>query len=131
MLKRTGATVWAQAILYKEEVYIILLYGSEIWVVMGVMLKVMEGFYHWVAIRISDNIDRRTMDGECEWPPVEDALEISGLWPIKEYIQRRQSTITEHIVCRPIYELCMGAEKTTGYGQSMRWWYQGVVQEVE
>ena len=117
--------------LYKAVLQMVLIYVRESWVVMGAMLKFMEGFHHQEDRRISGNMDQRTLGVEWQWPPVADALEISSLWPIKEYIQRQQATITEHISYRPIYELCMGAEKTTGYSQSMRWWYQGVVQEVE
>ena len=60
-----------------------------------------------------------------------DALEISGLWPINEYIQRRKSTITVHIAYQFIYELFTGAEKMSKYSQFMRWWDQDVGQEVE
>ena len=82
--------------------------------VTGAILKVIEGFHHrvarWIAVKTAwSNVDR-----EWECPPVEYALEISGLWPIKDYIQRRQATITAHISCRTIYELCTGLERMTG-----------------
>ena len=34
-----------------------------------------------------------------------EALDVAGLWHMKEYIQRRQSTIVDYIANRPIYEL--------------------------
>ena len=55
-----------------------------------------------------------------------DALEIAGLCPIKECIQRQQATIVEHIYFRPIYELCMGSEKISGSSRFVRWWDQEV-----
>ena len=44
----------------------VILYGSESWVVMGAMLKVLEGFHHRAARRIAGMTDRRAEDGEWE-----------------------------------------------------------------
>ena len=57
---------------------------------------------------------------------MDEALEIARLWPIKEYIQRRQGTVAAQVVCRPIYELCTGAERIPGTsmlcsGRIMTW----------
>ena len=49
VLKKAGATVWTQAMMYRAVVQAVLLYGSDIWVVMGAMLKVIEGFNHQMA----------------------------------------------------------------------------------
>ena len=65
----------------------VLLHESDIWEVTGLMLKVLEGFHHWSAQRISVIMDRHMKDGEWEYLPVADALESSGIWKIKEYIQ--------------------------------------------
>ena len=51
-----------------------------------------------------------------------EALEATGLWTIKEYIRRRQATIAEYITNRPIYELCMGAERMPGSNRFIQWW---------
>ena len=61
VLTRTGVTVWGRVMLYKAEVKTILLYWSEIWVVTGSMLKVLEGFHHQVAIRIEGKTARCTV----------------------------------------------------------------------
>ena len=39
--------------IFKAVVQMVLLYGSESWVVTYVMLKVLEGFHHWVDRRIA------------------------------------------------------------------------------
>ena len=62
---------------------------------------------------------------------MEDALEISGLYPIEDYIQQRQATIVAHLEWRPICEMCMGADKIPGSSRQMRWWDQDVGREVE
>ena len=49
VLTKSGAVVWSQEMIYKTVVQTVLLYGSKIWVAMGEMLTVLEGFHHWVA----------------------------------------------------------------------------------
>ena len=68
--------------------------------------------------------------GEWECPPVDEALDIYRLCPIKEYIQRRQATVAAQVVFRPIYDICTGAGKIPVTRMFMQWWDQGVVQEV-
>ena len=58
-------------------------------------------------------------------------MEVSGMYPIKEYVQRRQATIAAHIANRPIYELYTGVENIPGSSRFMRWWYQYMVREVD
>ena len=38
--------------MYKAVKQSVILYGSESWVVTGEMIKLLEGFHHWVARRI-------------------------------------------------------------------------------
>ena len=53
VLERTGATVRAQGVIYKAVAHSVILYGDESWVVMGEMLKILEGFHHWAQRRIT------------------------------------------------------------------------------
>ena len=108
-----------------------LLYGSGIWVVTRAMLKVLEGFYHRAARRIMGMTAKHVADGEWEYPPEVVAIEAAGLHPIQEFIQRRQVTILEQVVCCPIYELCIELDRRPGMSRMMRWWYQDVVNESE
>ena len=50
----------------------VLLYGSEILVVTGAMLKLLEGLHHLSAIRIAGMTVQRTMIRDWECPPVSD-----------------------------------------------------------
>ena len=65
VVTKTGATVRAQGILYKSIIQSVLLYGSNRWVVMGSMLKLLEVFHHWPVSRISGMTARRTIIREC------------------------------------------------------------------
>ena len=49
VLESTVATVWAQGAMYKAGEQSVILYGSNIWVVTGERLKVLEGFHHRAA----------------------------------------------------------------------------------
>ena len=53
---------------------------------------------------------------------MEEALDATGLWKIKEYIWRWQAAITEYIVNHPRYELWMGADQIIESIRLMQWW---------
>ena len=73
--------------------------------VIGEMLKVLEGFHYHSDRRIVEMTDRHTEDIYWEYPPLADALEAAGIWTINEYIQRCQATIVAKLAFRPIYKL--------------------------
>ena len=68
--KERGNVVGA-GMLYKADVKSVLLYGRKSWVVMGYMLKVLEGFHHWSVRRIEGMAERHKTIGEWECPPVD------------------------------------------------------------
>ena len=98
----------------------VLLYGSKIWVVMGAMIQILEGFNRQSDIRIAGKTALHMVGGEWVCPPVTNALETTGIWPIKEYIQRRYTTIAAQVGFRIIYDMCMGAERILGSIRFMR-----------
>ena len=49
VLEKTVATVWDRGMVYKSVARSVLLYRSGSWVMMGLMLKVMEGFHHHMS----------------------------------------------------------------------------------
>ena len=64
VLAKMGATVWTCLIMYKAVAQLVLLYGSERWVMTGDMLKVLEGFHHRTARRITGVTEKRGAGGE-------------------------------------------------------------------
>ena len=129
VLERTGATVQAWGAMYKAVAQSVILYGRNIWVVTGEMLKVLEGFHYQAARRITGMTEKRGAGREWEYPLVVEAMETAGIHPIGVYISRRQATIAERVACRPIYELCMEVERMTGKRRLVRWWDQYAVNE--
>ena len=59
VLTNMGAMVRVQEMMYMSVVQTVLLYRIQGWVVTEAMLKVLEGFHHWVARRIARMLDRR------------------------------------------------------------------------
>ena len=64
VLEITGAAVWSRGEMYKSVAQSVLFYGSKIWVVTGEILKVLEGFHHQAALRITGVTVKRGLGGE-------------------------------------------------------------------
>ena len=64
VMANTEATVQAHEIMYKEVDQSVLLYGSEIWVVTGDMLKVLEGLHHRADMHITGMTAKHGVVGE-------------------------------------------------------------------
>ena len=96
------------------------------------MLEALRGFHNTVARQIADRRARRDLDGNWVWPPIEEALEIAGLYPIEEYVRRRQATILARIVDRPICARCKEVSLATERNDSrrFRWWNQPTLQNA-
>ena len=131
VMVKTGATVRSWGIMYKAVAHSVLLYGSEIWVVMGDILKVLEGFHHRVYRNITEMTATCGEGGEWDYPLVVTAMEAAGLHTIRDYTRRQQATIAGKMACRPIYELCAEAERMPGTIRMVILWYQDVVNKPE
>ena len=63
LLENTEATVRSRGLMYKSVAQSVILYGSDIWVVTGDIFKVLEGFHHRAARRITGLTEKRGADG--------------------------------------------------------------------
>ena len=68
---------------------------------------------------------------EWSYPEVEEAMDSTGLHPIRVYINRRQKKTPERVACRPVYALCTEAERMPGTIRMVHWWDQDVVNDTE
>ena len=66
VLTNTVATVWAWGMMHKLVSKLVLFYISESCLVMGGVLKVLEGYHHWAARRITGITATLVADGEWE-----------------------------------------------------------------
>ena len=115
VLGKEGAKVKACAMTYKAVLQLLILYGIEIWVFADGMMMLLEGFHHMISIWIEVMTVPGVDGGEWEWALMEVALEATGIWLMREYARRRQATIVEYIMGWPIYNLCIGVERTEKY----------------
>ena len=65
-MERIGETVRARGEMYKAVAQLVILYSRYIWVVIGDMLKVLEGFHLRAAKRIMGITEKRGAGGEWE-----------------------------------------------------------------
>ena len=63
-MKKTGETVRSCWMIYKAVAQSVLMYGSKSWVVIGEMLKVLEGFHHRADRQITGMTEKRVADRE-------------------------------------------------------------------
>ena len=87
VIERTGTTVWDQGAMYKLVSHSVLLYGRDILVVTGWMIKVLTTFHHQAARQITGMTEKRGAGGEWKYT-VEVAMEYVELHPIGVYVKR-------------------------------------------
>ena len=76
-------------------VQVVLLFGSETWVLTPRLEKSLEGFHHRAVWRMAGMGPKRQCDGTWVYKPIEAALAMVGMEEIGAYIERRQNTITQ------------------------------------
>ena len=101
-----------------------LLYGSEIWVLMPRIKRVLGGFHHRVDCSPIGLRPQKGKYGVCVYPPLEDAMAEVGLQEVETYVSRFQNTVAQYFVTMPIMDLCMASERIPGTRVEMRWWEQ-------
>jgi hypothetical protein len=82
LLARDGASPRARGMFYKAVCQAVLLYGCETWTVTKSMLRVLEGFHHKCARRISGLMARQTATG-WYYPPLATAMAGQASTPSK------------------------------------------------
>ena len=98
VLGKTGVPINDRSMIYKAVVQGMLIYRGEIWVVMDMIMTVQKVLHHRIARYIEGIRAHRGGGGEWEWALVGAAPEVTGLWPIREYIRIRQGKIAEYVV---------------------------------
>ena len=63
LLNNTGSTVRACGVMYKAVAHAVLIYGREIWLVTGAILKILEGFHYRAARQIARMTEKLVSDG--------------------------------------------------------------------
>ena len=121
VLAREGANPRISGMFYKAVVQTVLLYGCESWVLSKTMDDVLVRFHHRIARRLSGCTARKRGD-QWEYPPIAEALETAGLFPMGEYISRRVDRVRAHVSTRPVAVLCDQSRVLPGTAARQVWW---------
>ena len=99
----------------------VLFFGAESWVLTGKMESDLDTFQGRVARRLTGRQPCRGNDGKWFYPYLAGALKESGVVRVRTLILRRQNTVAQFIVMRPILGLCEMAERRRGKRPPWRW----------
>ena len=72
----------------------VLLYGSEMWVLYPRIGGNLGGFHHKVVHRFMGRHTRRMMDGTWVYPSLGEIMEEAGLHEVYTYVSHHQNTVT-------------------------------------
>ncbi len=90
----------------------LLLYGSETWVISKLVLARLEGFHIRAAYKMAKHhVPRHGLDRRWIYPKSEDVLEEYGLCTIVEYIKKRRDTMAAYVVERSIFHDCRDSKQ--------------------
>ena len=110
---------------YRAVVQVILLYGSETWVILASIAKRIEGMHTEFLNIVTGNRVKILGDGTWEKPGVEVIREAAGTQSDRVCIEQRQATVTQWVALRSLFEVC---SRETRYkrGEQRRkaWWRQ-------
>ena len=99
----------------------VLLYVSETWILTPRMKRVLGGFYHRVSHRLTGRQPWKGRDVGFYYPLLEDAMVEAGLQEVETYVSRRQNTVAQYIITRPIMDLFLSSKRRLGPRVAIRW----------
>ena len=124
ILSREGATKQVSGNFFKAVVQQVLLFGAGTWVVSPIMERALSEFIHGATRQLTGRQPRRGRDKKWSYPSLEGAMKEAGLTDVRTSINRRQNTVAQYIVTRPLLDLCEGEMQREGELVTLRWWYQ-------
>ena len=114
VLSREGSVARTLGQIYFLVVQSVMLYDLETWEMTPQIGRVLGGFHHRMALRITGKQPRQVRDGVWLYPLLEDAMAEAGLQEVETYVSRLQNTVTQFIATRPIMNLCLEVDLIPG-----------------
>ena len=121
ILSREGADARTSGQIYLAVMKLVLIYGSDTWVLIPCMKGVLGGFHHRVARRLTGRQPRKGWYRVWVYPPLEDAMAKAGFQEVETYFSRLQNTVAQYITTRAIMDMCMAVKRRPGPRVAM-WW---------
>ena len=97
VLSREGADACTSGQIYLAVVQLIILYGSETWVMTPRIGRVLGKFYHRMAHRLTGRQPRQGRDRVWVYPLLEDVMSEAGLQEVETYVYLQQNTVSQFI----------------------------------
>ena len=104
-----------------------IIYHRKTWVATPQIGRVLGGFHHRMALRITGKQPRQVRDGVWLYPLLEDAMAEAGLQEVETYVYRLQNTVRQFIATRPNMDLCLAVEKRLVPRVYNCWWENYIV----
>ena len=103
-----GADPRVAEMFYGALVQAVLLYGSDMGVLLAAMEKKVEGAHTGFLRQITGKRAWQIGDGTWETPRAEVVREAAGTQLVVIYIGRRKATVAQWVALWPIFEVCAG-----------------------
>ena len=103
---------------------VLVLYGSESQVLTDSLIHKLEAFHHGVARRITGT-KARFCRVTSMWsaPPIEEVLEQASMFPMREYLNQRETKTIEYVATRPIYHEATTTARRSGSSTRRKFWW--------
>ena len=124
VLSREGARLWVSGFFFKAVVYLVLLFGAEMWVVTPNMGQFLVGLQDQVERRLMGRLRRRRADGNWEYTSAEASRDEVRFEPMETYIRQSQNTGVQYISTQSLLDLCEATKRKQEAQVGMRWWDQ-------
>ena len=99
---------------YRVVVQVVLMYGSDMWVILAAMEKKVERAYTVFLRQMTVKQALRIGERMWETPGAEVVWEASGTQSAMTYIGRHQATVVQWVALQPIFEVCAGDKSYRG-----------------
>ena len=114
ILGREGEDRIMAGIFYVWVVKVVLMFGSDTWVMTPHLEKSLEIFHHRVVRQMVVMGPKRQQYVTWMYPQIVEAMATVGIDEIIVYITRRQKTVAKYIATCTIMNLCLEAERMPG-----------------
>ena len=106
ILSREGTELQVSVFFFKAVVQVVLLFGSETWVVTPPYGQSTGGFQDQVAQQLTGRLTQQKTERKWEYTLAATAREEAGFQMMEQYIRRLQSTVAQYIATRSLLDLC-------------------------
>ena len=125
LIRREGSESAVLEKIYHSVVQVVLFFGADTWVILAPTSQRLDGVHLGFLQQVTKSKANRLRDRLWRKAAAKKVPQGAGAQPLRTYLDRRQATVAEWVVLRPIFGV--HARKTGYEGRGklrMRWWRQ-------